>query len=234
MIPKLIKHGWVRYRDWFRLRRRQNRLFFLLLGLGILLGSGLLVNSIKLQMAASQPIDTYFVLGGSITREVYVAEIAKQHPSTRILISSGSPKPCILKVFQQKEAPIRQVWLENCADSTFDNFYFNIPLLDRWGVRKVKLITSPTHLPRAKWMAQILLGSQGIWVETDTVKEQGVPGNQESYLKTGLDITRSLAWAVLSQVIKPQCSKIVSLESVQLEDWRESDFKCENQWWLKL
>jgi uncharacterized SAM-binding protein YcdF (DUF218 family) len=96
----------------------------------------------KLQTAASGPTDAFFVLGGSIRREMYVAELAKQHPETRVLISQGSEDPCILLVFQREQAPIRQVWLEKCADSTFDNFYFNIPLFNRWGVRKVKLITS--------------------------------------------------------------------------------------------
>lgn len=179
-------------------------------------------------------MDAYFVLGGSIRRELYVAKLAKQHPETRILISHGSLDPCILLIFQRENVPIRQVWLEKCANSTFDNFYFNIPILRQWGVRKVKLITSPTHLPRAKWMAQILLGAQGIWVEPEIVEEQGIPGNRESLLKTGLDVTRSLVWAIFSQVIHPKCLQITPLASVNLEKWRNSGVKCEHQGELKL
>ncbi len=183
----------------------------------------------KLQAAASGSVDAFLVLGGSISREIYVAQLVKQYPASKVLISQGSQDPCILLIFQREAAPIDHVWLEHCADSTFDNFYFNIPILRQWGVRKVKLITSSTHLPRAKWMAQILLGAQGIWVEVDTIDEQGIPGNQESLLKTGLDLTRSLIWAVLSQRIQPQCSQLKPLTAVDLEAWRQSDFKCEYQ-----
>lgn len=205
-----------------------------LLMVGILLSSWLLVIGLNLQTAASKPVDAFFVLGGSIYREIYVAQLAKQYPETQILISQGSTDPCILLIFQREQAPIRQVWLEKCADSTFDNFYFNIPILEQWNVRKVKLITSPSHLPRAKWMAQILFGAHGIWVETDIVEEVGKPGNRESALKTGLDLIRSLAGALVSQVIQPKCVKVVPLAAVDLEAWRISGFRCQDKQKLNL
>lgn len=223
--------NWVCFRNW---RRRQRLLCFGVLIVGTLLGILLLINTLRLILAASSPVDTFFVLGGSIRREVYVAELVKEHPEARVLISHGSSDPCIVLIFQKFKAPIRQVWLEKCADSTFDNFYYNLPILRQWGVRKVSLITSPTHLPRAKWMAQILLGAHGIWVEVEAVKELGIPGNRESWLKTGADVIRSLAWAVLSQVIEPQCSELTRLSDVDFAVWRKSGFKCEHQWWLNL
>ena len=191
---------------------------------------------LRLQAAASRPVDTFFVLGGSIQREIYVAQLAKQHPETRVLISQGSEDPCILLVFQQEKAPIRQVWLEKCADSTFNNFYFNISVLHQWGVRKIKLITSTTHVPRAKWMAQIFLGAHGIWAEPDIIEEPDIPANRESVLKTGMDVTRTLVWAVLSQskFFQPKCFKLIPLAAVNLDDWRNSGFKCERQQELKL
>lgn len=205
-----------------------------LLILGILLGSWLLINTLRLQAVASEPVDVFFVLGGGIDREIYVAQLAKQHPEVRVLISQGSEDPCILLIFQREQAPIRQVWLEKCANSTFDNFYFNIPILKQWGIRKIKLITSASHLPRSQWMAQILLGAHGIWVETDIAPEQGTPGNRESVLKAGLDISRCLVWAVISQVVQPRCLKLVPLYAVDLEAWRNSGFRCERQEELKL
>jgi len=205
-----------------------------LLFLSILLCGWLLVNSLRLQAVASKPADVFFVLGGGINREIYVAQLAKQHPETRVLISQGSEDPCILLIFLREQAPIRQVWLEKCADSTFDNFYFNIPILNRWGVRKVKLITSSSQAPRAKLMAQLMFGAHGIWVETDIAPEQDRPGNRESILKTGLDIGRSLVWAVLSQFVQPRCLKLVPLWAVDLEAWRNSGFRCERQKELNL
>ncbi len=201
----------------------------LTLGLCFVSGAWLIFTTITLVFASSQPVDAFFVLGGSIRRETYVVQQAKQYPQIPILISHGSPDPCIWLIFQRELASLENVWLEKCANSTFENFYYSIPLLRKWGVHKVKLITSPTHLPRAKWMAQILLGAHGIWVEPDIVQELGVPGNHESWLKTGLDLTRSMFWAILSQVIQPQCSNVTRLVEVDMQAWQSRGFKCEHQ-----
>ena len=233
MRGRLIPRIWVSFKNRFRAKGRR-LLGTGLLILGILLCGWLLINSLRLQAAASEHVDAFFVLGGGIHREIYVAQLAKQHPEIRVLISQGSEDPCILLIFQREQAPIRQVWLEKCADSTFDNFYFNIPILKQWGVRKVKLITSSSQVPRAKWMAQILFGAHGIWVETDIAPEQGKPGNRESVLKTSLDLSRCMVWAVLSQVIQPRCLKLVPLYAIDLAAWRNSGFRCERQEELKL
>lgn len=213
-----------------QLRRRWQFLQRLTFGLCFVVVVCLIVNTITIISASSKQIDAFFVLGGSISREIYVAELAKQYPQTPILISRGSPDPCIWLIFQRQAPGLMQnVWLEKCADSTFGNFYYSIPILRRWGVHKVKLITSPTHVPRAKWMAQILFGVHGIWVETDIVQEQGVPGNQESWLKTGLDVTRSLLWAGLSPIIQPKCAYVMKLTEVNMDFWQNRRFKCERQ-----
>lgn len=184
---------------------------------------------IGLPTAAQKPVDLFFVLGGSIRREIYVSQLAKQFPQTRILISTGSDDPCILKLFERIQAPLKQVWLEKCADSTFGNFFFSLPLLKQWQIHHVKLITSASHLPRAQWMAQILLGAHGIWVEVDVVEETGIPGNQESLLKTLIDVTRTLVWALPSQGLNPPCQKVVSLEKIDLMEWCREGFSCEHQ-----
>ncbi|MDF5719693.1 MAG: YdcF family protein [Rhizonema sp. PD37] len=211
---------------------RRQKLFLkkLAFGLFFVVGSWLVLNTINIISVSSKPADAFFVLGGSISREIYVAELAKQYPQTPILISHGSPDPCIVQIFRQLAASqFQNVWLEKCADSTFGNFYYGIPILRSWGVRKVKLITSNTHVPRAKWMAQILLGAHGIWVEPEIIHEEGIPGNHESWLKTGLDVTRSLLWAGLSQITQPQCSEVTRLTQVNLPTWQYQGFKCERQ-----
>ncbi|BAY45278.1 hypothetical protein SAMD00079811_28810 [Scytonema sp. HK-05] len=213
-----------------QLRRKWQFLQRLTFGLCFVVVICLIVNTITIISASSKPIDAFFVLGGSISREIHVAKLAKQYPQTPILISRGSPDPCIWLIFQREALQrMQNVWLEKCADSTFGNFYYSIPILRRWRVHKVKLITSETHLPRAKWMAQILFGVQGIWVETDIVQEQGVPGNHESWLKTGLDVTRSLLWAPLSPIIQPKCAYVMRLTEVNMDFWLNRRFKCERQ-----
>ena len=198
-------------------------------GLCLIFGGWLILTTITLVWASSVPVDAYFMLGGSIRREIYVTQVTQKYPQIPVLISSGSQPPCIKLIFQREAAELQNVWLENCATSTFENFYYGIPILRQWGVHKVKLITSPTHLPRAKWMAQILFGAHGIWVEPDIVEEVGIPGNYEAGWKTGLDVTRSLFWAVLSQIIHPQCSNVTRLAEVNMQDWQSRGFQCEHQ-----
>ena len=202
-------------------------------GLTLLIVNILLNIFIKLPQNADLPSDAFLVLGGSVNREIYVAQLAKQYPQTPILISHGSKDPCILLIFQRIQAPINQVWLENCAESTFENFFFALPILESWQVRKVTLITSKTHLPRAQLLSYILLSSQGIWVDLDIAPETGVPGNNEFWFKTLLDVTRSIFWAVLSQGIKPSCSKLYPLQDVDLNTWKITGFTCEKQAKLK-
>jgi uncharacterized SAM-binding protein YcdF (DUF218 family) len=206
-------------------------LFLLVIALLILLMSSwwLLLDRPMLREAASRPVDSILVLGGSIRREIYVAELAKQFPQIPILISSGSADPCIWLIFQQAQAPIEQVWLQKCATSTFKNYYFALPLLKQWDLHHVKIITSKTHLPRAKWLAQIILGAHGIWTEIDLVPEAGIPGNRELWLKTSLDLIRSLIWARVSQYYSPQCSALKPLRSVDMVAWEKRGFKCEHQ-----
>ncbi len=211
-----------------QLPSRRQLLPILAFGLCLVIGCWLVFNTITIISASSKRADAFLVLGGSIHREIYVSELAQLYPHTPILISRGSPDHCILNIFQQQAAAsLPNVWLEKCADSTFGNFYYSIPILRHWGVHKVKLITSATHLPRAKWMAQILLGAHGIWVEPSIVHEQGIPGNHESWLKTGVDVTRSLFWAGLSQIIQPQCDAVYRLADVSMHPWQP--FKCEHQ-----
>ncbi len=189
----------------------------------------MVVLAMRLTIATTAPVDAVFVLGGSIQREIYTAELAKRQPDLPILISSGAPDPCVWLIFQRAQAPMRQVWLEHCADSTFDNFRFGLPILQGWRSRKVKLLTSATHLPRAIWMGRILLGAHGIWVELEVVPERGVPGNQESLPKTVLDLGRSLAWAVVSQLYTQPCPSVISLSEVNMQLWQQQGFKCEHQ-----
>ncbi len=202
-------------------------------GLALLVVNILLNIFIKLPQSADLPSDAFLVLGGSVNREIYAAQLAKQYPQTPILISHGSKDPCILLIFQRIQAPISQVWLENCAESTFENFFFALPILESWQVRKVSLITSKTHLPRAQLLSYILLSSQGIWVDLDIAPETGIPGNNEFWAKTVLDVTRSIFWAILSQGIKPSCSKVYPLQDVDLTTWKIVGFSCEKQAKLK-
>jgi len=204
--------------DLTRQLRRKRKIRFLKLSLGgiggLLLGSLLFHLCVRLPLNQGQPIDAIFVLGGSIQREIHAAQLATQWTDIPILISSGSPVPCVQAIFQKAVIAPQRVWLERCAKSTFENFLFSIPLLKNWQVHRVKMITSVSHLPRAQWLAQILLGSQGIVVEIEALQERGRPGNQESMVKTIVDMSRSFIWAILGQGINLPCQEIFRLDQI--------------------
>ena len=200
-----------------------------LIGIAAALVVSALVTSLALLSAGNRPADAYLVLGGSIRREMYIAEQAQTKISVPILISAGSQDPCIRLLFEQTQADFTQVWLEKCAQSTFDNFIYSLPILKQWGVHKIKLVTSGSHSLRALWMGRIMLGAHWIWVTPELVEETGVPGNQENTLKTILDISRGIGWALLSQIYQPDCDSVIQLDSVDLEQWRQRGFKCEHQ-----
>lgn len=215
-----------------RLREKRRKRFGKLAPL-ILIGAiflNLAVNFIvRMPINANKPVDAILVLGGSIRREIYAAQLARNNPQIPILISTGSLDPCISLIFSREGSPPENIWLERCANSTFDNFFYSVPILKKWRANKVKIITSPSHLPRAQWLAEIHLGVQGIATEMDLVVEQGIPGNQETEFKTRLDVLRSIFWAIPSQFIRPSCNNLVHLPSVDVESWREIGFDCESQ-----
>lgn len=91
------------------------------------------------------------------------------------------------------------------------------------------IIREGSHVWRSQLMAQIILGSHGIWIEAEVPKEIGVPGNREYWLKTVLDLIRSLLWTILSQFIQPQCSQVTKLIDVDMQVWQQRGFKCENK-----
>jgi uncharacterized SAM-binding protein YcdF (DUF218 family) len=183
---------------------------------------------VRVPINALKPVDAIFVLGGSVHREVHAAQLAKKYPNVPVLISHGSDDPCILATFRQERARLSDVWLETCSDSTFDNFLFGVPILDRWKAHKVILVSSGSHLKRATWMAKILLGARGIALVVDPAQEKGVAGNQESNLKTSLDLARSAIWAFFSQFLKPSCRNFSELKNLDLKSWQQKTYRCES------
>lgn len=206
--------------------RRQRWLWLVLLAAIVIWVSSL---ATQLYRHAQQPPDAVLVLGGSIRREIVVADAVAAGSHLPVLISHGASPPCTRLVFDRVAAPIDQVWLETCAESTFDNYRYSLPTLQHWGVDHVVVVTSPTHLPRAAWLARLLLSSHGIWVEMQLVEEIGVPANVENPLKTVLDVGRSLGWAMLSQIYQSECQTVFPLTDVDLAAWTAIGFDCEHQ-----
>ncbi|MGL5034346.1 MAG: YdcF family protein [Microcystaceae cyanobacterium] len=184
---------------------------------GLFVGSFLFHFLIILPTNQNKPIDGFLVLGGHIQREVYAAELAQKFPDVPILISGGTLPPCAHEIFSKRAIPVERVVVEPCAQSTFDNFLFSVPILKKWKVHHIKLITSPDHLPRAKWLADILLGSQGIAVQVDIETESYRIGvSTESAFKSFLDVSRALFFALLGQVWTFSCDRLQPLDQLDI------------------
>ncbi len=174
-------------------------------------GSGL----ISLYRHSQDPLDGVLVLGGSIRREMYVAELSPPDLPRPILISGGSPGVCVRYLFDRAQRSSDQVWIEPCAKSTFDNFRFALPFFQRQGSHHLLLVSSGNHMQRATPLGQLMLGFHGIALTPYSVPEIGRPGNHESFLKTVLDLTRGFFWGLLTRWWTPgPCTQIVPLETI--------------------
>ncbi len=192
----------------------------------ICLGALLLVRASQLLIACMSPVDTYLVLGGTPHREIFVAQLVKQHPGIKVLISGGSEDPCIWLMFDKEKTPKDNVWMESCSKNTFENFYYSAPILNRLGARKVLLITDISQSGRALPMAQIMLGAKGMCVELQLVPNSS---GEISRHPLALDLALSVGWAIVSEVWEPHCAHVTYLPTVDMAYWNKKGFYCAPQ-----
>jgi uncharacterized SAM-binding protein YcdF (DUF218 family) len=133
----------------------------------------------------------FLVLGGDPKREEAVAEIANWYPKLDIWVSSGPNAKETMRIFQNKAIlPIR-LHIDQRAVDTVTNFTTLVKDFQKTHIQHLFLVTSDYHMPRAKAIASLVLGSHGI-----VFTPLSVPSNQppESSLRILRDIIRSLVW----------------------------------------
>jgi uncharacterized SAM-binding protein YcdF (DUF218 family) len=177
-FPSLIKRYW----------------FYTLIGYILTL---LLIIPVRLAIAvafAPQP-QAFLILGGDPARETFTAEFAKWYPSLEIWVSSPPDIKKLREVFQIAGIPSTRLHIDTRAVDTVTNFTSLVADFQQQHIQHLCLITSDYHMPRAKAIAIIILGSQGI-----TFTPVSVPSNQpkESLLRVLRDIARSFLWILTS------------------------------------
>ncbi|BAY66021.1 hypothetical protein NIES22_61340 [Calothrix brevissima NIES-22] len=132
-------------------------------------------------------------LGAWIDREEFSAELAQWYPKLEIWVSSGSPPQMARKIFHDAGIPDRRFHLDYRAVDTVTNFTTLVSDFKEHNIQHLFLITSNNHMPRAKAIAFLVLGSQGI-----AFTPLSVPSDKpkESRLRILRDIARSLLWIV--------------------------------------
>ncbi|MFB2773240.1 YdcF family protein [Pelatocladus sp. BLCC-F211] len=144
---------------------------------------------------APQP-QAILMLGGTSLgeRETFTAEFAQWYPSLEIWVSSPNINPNKAhQIFRDANIPDQRVYLDYRATDTVTNFTTLISDFQKHRIQHLFLITSDYHMPRAKAIATIILGSQGI-----AFTPLSVPSNQqkEPIFPILRDIGRSFFWMI--------------------------------------
>lgn len=173
-------------------RQRQKKMLLALVALILVM---LLFIPVRLAIAyyqVPQP-QAILVLGGGENREEFAAEIADFYPALKIWVSSGAPPKKSRTIFQAAGIADGRVYLDYRATDTVTNFTTLVKVFQQQQIQHLFLITSDFHMLRAKAIATIVLGSQGI-----AFTPLSVPSNQtqESLMDIIRDISRSLVWIV--------------------------------------
>lgn len=131
------------------------------------------------------------VLGGAPEREVFAAEFARQHPDLPIWISSGSPEEYSEWVFLEAGIDLSRLHLDYQAADTVTNFTTLVDEFQAQGIDSLYLITSDYHMPRARVIGEIVLGSRGISFKPVRVPSEDSP---EPWDKVVRDAARAVLW----------------------------------------
>jgi uncharacterized SAM-binding protein YcdF (DUF218 family) len=154
----------------------------------VLLVAGISYRQVR---SAVQTPEAILVLGGATEREVFAAELAREHPNLLVWISSGSNPEFAKWVFQNAGVDLARLHLDYRAVDTVTNFTTLVDDFQARKIRSVYLVTSDYHMRRARVIAEIILGSHGIDFKPVSVASNQAP---ESVDKAMRDAARSILW----------------------------------------
>ena len=172
------------------------------------------------------PVDALLVPGGTPYRERYAAQLSRQHPELKVLVSAGSPDPCVWLIYDKAAAPKANVWTEHCAKNTFENFMYAIPILKSWHAHRVQVLSEEPQIQRVRPMANVMLGSNGILAEPVLVPNTS---SEPLHHPVWLDVIAACAWVIPSQVVTPHCDGLTNLQHVDMAQWYRRGFDCAQQ-----
>ena len=168
------------------------RFFYLTSSALVLLAS---IIPVRLAIAAYQvPFpQAILVLGGDPAREEAAAEFARVDPALDVWVSSGTAPHQAHATFRAAGISDTRVHLDYRAVDTLTNFTSLVTDLKRRHIQHVYLITSGFHMPRAKAIATLVLGSQGIAFTPVSVPSDQPPESWQSILR---DSGRAIVWII--------------------------------------
>ncbi|MDX1977506.1 MAG: YdcF family protein [Pseudanabaenaceae cyanobacterium bins.68] len=156
-----------------------------------LVGCSFLAFNLLGQLYAQRPHAAILVLGGSPIRETFAASYALDKPNLSIWVSSGSPREYAEHIFTQAGIGRDRLHLDYRAVDTLTNF---TSLVDEFQTRKINqiyLITEKFHMPRAKLVGNLILGSRGIKLKPIAVASPLPPERTQKVIR---DLLRAILW----------------------------------------
>jgi uncharacterized SAM-binding protein YcdF (DUF218 family) len=171
---------------------RKKYCFLALLGF-LLVVLGIIPIRIAIASYQAPHPQAILTLGGSTEREQFTAEFAQEHPHLNIWVSSGTPPDQALAIFQEASIPTERIHLDYRAVDTVTNFTTLVRDFQNRHIHHIYLITSDFHLPRAKTIATLVLGSQGITFTPISIASEQP---RESIFRIFRDGGRSLLWII--------------------------------------
>jgi uncharacterized SAM-binding protein YcdF (DUF218 family) len=153
---------------------------------------------IRLAIALYQAPDpqAIFTLGSGREREEFTAKFAQKHPHLAIWVSGGIRPDKTREIFQTAGIAPTRLHIDCRAIDTVTNFTSLASDFNSRNFQHLYLITAHFHTNRAKAIAAIVFGSQGIAVtpvpiDTERPNDRHSP---ESWHKTLRDTVRAILW----------------------------------------
>lgn len=136
-----------------------------------------------------------FVLGSDPQRMEFAAQFWHSHPNLDIWVSDFSWNlDANRRIFQQFGVPNQRLHLDGSATDTVTNFTTLAADFVSQKLQHIYLITSNYHMRRAKAIATIVMGSQGIVVTPVAVPS--AIDKSETLVRMLRDCGRSIMWVL--------------------------------------
>jgi uncharacterized SAM-binding protein YcdF (DUF218 family) len=158
---------------------------------GLLLPIAQIPIRLVIAMQQAPAPQSILVLGGDPVRDKVAAQLAQYYPHLDIWVSSSAFPEETQKIFKAAKISENRVHQDFRASDTVTNFTSLVPEFRSRRIHHLYLVTSSFHMPRARTIATLILGSQGI-AFTPVTTPPDHP--QESTLHISRDCLRSILW----------------------------------------
>jgi uncharacterized SAM-binding protein YcdF (DUF218 family) len=154
-----------------------------------------LLSVVPVRLAIAQALaprpQAILVLGGDEVREQAAAQLANAYPDLEVWVSTGESFERSEAIFRAAGVDRRRVYLDYQATDTVTNFTTLVSTFQERRIQHLYVVTSGFHMPRAKAIATLVLGSQGI-----TFTPVATPSDRpaETRMRILRDMGRSVLW----------------------------------------